>query len=161
MGREIRIYMDHMLLTYLYRLPTLPNCHLMRFAGVCSEFGAKIFYIQGKWNAVANALSRNPWDEPPFQPRLEFNLEGFDADEIAPAVNFMMNDHFMINFMINFSMLLETKLSACNKGTGLVHIAAAPSMATAALRMPCAFCARTVFGLAMAMVRKRAYAYAE
>ncbi len=81
-----------MLLMYLYQLSMSPNCSLMKFISVCSEFGVKIFYRQGKQNAVANVLSRIPWDEPPFQPGLEFDLEGFDADDFAPAVNFMMNE---------------------------------------------------------------------
>ncbi len=81
MGQEIHLYTDHMPLTYLYKLPTSPNIRLNKFIGVCSEFNVKIFYRKGNRNAVADALSRIPWDEPPFQPGEEFDLHGFDSED--------------------------------------------------------------------------------
>ncbi len=78
-------------LTYLYMLPTSPNRWLNKFVGVCSEFGAKVFYRKGKRNAIANALSRIHWDEPPFQPGKEFDPRGFDANDFKRVEVLMIN----------------------------------------------------------------------
>ncbi len=51
----------------------------------------KIFYRKGKRNAVVDALSRIPWDEPPFQPGEEFDPRGFDSDDFEKAEMLMMN----------------------------------------------------------------------
>ncbi len=91
MGQDIRIYADHMPLTSLYKLPASPNRQLNKFVGVYSAFGAKIFYRKGKRNAIADALLRIPWDEPPFQPGEEFDPCGFDADDFERVEVLMIN----------------------------------------------------------------------
>ncbi len=39
---------------------------------------------------MADALSRIPWDEPPFQPGEEFDPRGFDSEDFQAAAELMM-----------------------------------------------------------------------
>ncbi len=56
-GHKIELYTDHMLLAFIYKLPTSDNQHLARFIIACQGFDLKICYKKGKRNIIADALS--------------------------------------------------------------------------------------------------------
>ncbi|MCP4601785.1 MAG: hypothetical protein GY847_14935, partial [Proteobacteria bacterium] len=74
-GCMIKLYTDHMPLTFIYKLPSSDNHRLAKFITACQGFDLKIYYKTGNRNIVADALSRTPWDPAPKEEGLEFDPE--------------------------------------------------------------------------------------
>jgi hypothetical protein len=59
LGRQFRALTDHKSLTWLNILPHL-SCRQARWVELIQELDMEIEYIPGKWNSVADILSRRP-----------------------------------------------------------------------------------------------------
>ncbi|MCP4605750.1 MAG: hypothetical protein GY847_35385, partial [Proteobacteria bacterium] len=68
------------------------NRRLQKFILVCSEYDLKIYYKKGKRNVVADALSRTPWEDPPYQPGQEFDPAGFDSADYDQIAHLIINE---------------------------------------------------------------------